>query len=70
MFMATAAQAKDAEEARKAKDARLAALRNAADDMKQTGKAEAAFQDSEYAVSDDKSPNIHTRQEEGLRKGK
>lgn len=30
--------------------------------MKQTGKAEAAFQDSEYAVSDDKSPNIHTRQ--------
>ncbi|KAK9797068.1 hypothetical protein WJX73_002016 [Symbiochloris irregularis] len=69
LFTATS-YAKDAEAAKKAKEERLAQLKSAAQDMKETGKAEAAFSDSGYAVSDDKSPNIHTRQEEGLRKGK
>ena len=43
------------------KEERKAQLRAAAQDMKQTGKAEAAFEESSYGVGDDKSPNIHTR---------
>jgi hypothetical protein len=35
--------------------------------MRAKGRGEAAFEDSKFAVSDDKSPNIHTRQDEGAR---
>lgn len=43
------------------REERKAQLKAAAQDMKQTGKAEAAFTESQYSVGDDKSPNIHTR---------
>eukprot|EP01026_Neomeris_dumetosa_P008894 TRINITY_DN12902_c0_g1_i4.p2 TRINITY_DN12902_c0_g1~~TRINITY_DN12902_c0_g1_i4.p2 ORF type:complete len:118 (+),score=16.88 TRINITY_DN12902_c0_g1_i4:131-484(+) len=60
-----AAQARDFEAAKKAKEARRAQLKAAAEDMEKTGRSESAFEDSSYAVSEDKSPNIHSRQEEG-----
>lgn len=41
---------------------RKAALKAAATGMKETGKPEEVFKDSKYAVSEDKSPNVHTRQ--------
>lgn len=41
---------------------RKAALKAAATGMKETGKPEEIFKDSKYAVSEDKSPNVHTRQ--------
>jgi hypothetical protein len=43
------------------KEERKAQLRAAAQDMKQTGKTEQVFEDSQYSVSEDKTPNIHTR---------
>ncbi len=42
------------------KEERRAQLAKAAQEMKETGKTEAVFDDSSYAVSEDKSPNIHT----------
>ena len=48
------------------REERKAQLRAAAQDMKQSGKAEAAFEESQYSVGDDKSPNIHTRVSRGL----
>lgn len=37
-------------------------MKAAATGMKETGKPEEVFKDSKYAVSEDKSPNVHTRQ--------
>eukprot|EP01023_Acetabularia_acetabulum_P040961 TRINITY_DN397_c0_g1_i1.p3 TRINITY_DN397_c0_g1~~TRINITY_DN397_c0_g1_i1.p3 ORF type:complete len:120 (-),score=22.21 TRINITY_DN397_c0_g1_i1:284-643(-) len=65
LFSAAAAQARDLDAAKKAKEARRAQLKAAAEDMEKTGRAESAFEDSSYAVSEDKTPNIHSRQEEG-----
>eukprot|EP00803_Ostreobium_quekettii_P003587 evm.model.scf_396.2 EVM.evm.TU.scf_396.2 scf_396:27207-28734(-) len=62
MLVAGCAEARDIEAARKAREERLKALKAAAADMKETGIGEAAFADSEYSVSDDKTPNIHSRQ--------
>ncbi|KAK9908071.1 hypothetical protein WJX75_002428 [Coccomyxa subellipsoidea] len=70
ILSAPSAIAKDLGAAARAKEERKAQLRAAAQDMKQTGKAEAAFEESSYGVGDDKSPNIHTRQEEGARTSK
>jgi hypothetical protein len=67
LLAAGSAFARDAQKAAAAKEARKQALAKAAEDMRSTGKSEAAFEDSSYAVSEDKSPNVHTRQEEGLR---
>ena len=42
------------------KEERRAQLAKAAQEMKESGKTETVFDDSSYAVSEDKSPNIHT----------
>ncbi|CAL5230023.1 g13467 [Coccomyxa viridis] len=70
LIAAPAALAKDIGAAARAKEERRAALAKAAEDMKSTGKAESAFEDSGYAVGEDHSPNSHTRQEEGARTSK
>ncbi|CAK0784135.1 hypothetical protein CVIRNUC_007338 [Coccomyxa viridis] len=70
LLAAPAALAKDLGAAARAKEERRAALAKAAGDMKNTGKAESAFEDSGYAVGEDHSPNSHTRQEEGARTSK
>ena len=50
------------------KAARKAALRAAAASSAQSGRGESAFTAPEYGVSEEsKTPNFHTRQEEGLR---
>ena len=41
---------------------RKEALAKAAEEMRESGKSAAAFSESQYAVSEDKSPNVHTRQ--------
>ncbi|CAL8469401.1 g8942 [Coccomyxa elongata] len=69
LLAAPSAIARDINAAARAREERKAQLRAAAQDMKQTGKAEAAFEESQYSVGDDKSPNIHTR-EEGVRTSK
>lgn len=51
---------KSPEAREKAQEDRKASLRAAAEESKKTGKAEPAFDDSQYAVSEDKSPNVHT----------
>lgn len=62
------AYAASLEEKEKEKEARKAALRAAAAQSAQTGRGAAAFADSEYQLSEEsKTPNFHTRQEEGLR---
>jgi len=62
------AHAASLEEKEKEKEARKAALRAAAAQSAQTGRGAAAFADSEYQLSEEsKTPNFHTRQEEGLR---
>ena len=49
--------------------ARKEAVRAAAQASAATGRSAAAFADSEYQLSEEsKTPNFHTRQEEGLRK--
>ncbi|KAK9811297.1 hypothetical protein WJX72_001364 [[Myrmecia] bisecta] len=66
-FLAAPANARNVKDALKAKAEREAALKAAAEKMRNSGRNAEAFADSSYAVSEDKSPNIHTRQEEGLR---
>ncbi|GMH33054.1 hypothetical protein BSKO_00888 [Bryopsis sp. KO-2023] len=66
-LVAGPAAAVDVDAAKKAKLERKRALREAAEDMKTTGVEESAFEDSKFAVSEDKTPNIHSRQEEGKR---
>lgn len=43
-------------------EARKEQLAKAAEEMRESGKTASAFSDSQYAVSEDKSPNVHTRQ--------
>ena len=43
-------------------ESRKEALAKAAEEMRESGKTASAFSDSQYAVSEDKSPNVHTRQ--------
>ena len=43
-------------------EARKEALAKAAEEMRESGKTASAFAESPYAVSEDKSPNVHTRQ--------
>ena len=65
---ASTAYAASLEEKEKEKEARKAALRAAAAQSAQTGRGASAFADSEYQLSEEsKTPNFHTRQEEGLR---
>eukprot|EP00884_Botryococcus_braunii_P013743 jgi/Botrbrau1/2236/Bobra.101_2s0064.1 len=65
-----AALAVDAKAAAQAKEARKAALRAAAEDMRTTGKSENAFPESAYSVGEDHSPNSHSHQEEGAKTAK
>ena len=66
---ATPVLAKSFEEAEAEKLARKEAVRAAAQASAATGRSAAAFADSEYQLSEEsKTPNFHTRQEEGLRK--
>jgi hypothetical protein len=44
------------------KEARKAALKAAAEDMRVTGKSENAFPESAYSVGEDHSPNSHSHQ--------
>lgn len=44
------------------REARKAALKAAAEDMKATGKAENAFAESAYSVGEDHTPNSHSHQ--------
>ena len=61
--------AKSFEEAEAEKMARKEALRAAAQASAATGRSASAFADSEYQLSEEsKTPNFHTRQDEGLRK--
>ena len=61
--------AKSFEEAEAEKMARKEALRAAAQASAATGRSTSAFADSEYQLSEEsKTPNFHTRQDEGLRK--
>lgn len=64
------ALAVDAKAAAEAREARKAALKAAAEDMKATGKAENAFAESAYSVGEDHSPNSHSHQEEGAKTSK
>lgn len=69
LAIASPALAKSFEEAEAEKLARKEALRAAAAASAATGRGAAAFADSEYQLSEEsKTPNFHTRQEEGLRK--
>ena len=43
-------------------ETRKEALAKAAEEMRESGKSASAFSESQYAVSEDKSPNVHTRQ--------
>ena len=66
---AAAANAKSLEEAAKEKEDRKAALRAAAAASAASGRGESAFAASEYSLSEEsKTPNFHTRQEEGARR--
>ena len=61
--------AKDLAEAEAAKAARKAAVRAAAEASAKTGRGEAAFDDAAYGLSEEaRTPNAHSRQEEGLKK--
>jgi hypothetical protein len=65
---ASTAYAASLEDKEKEKEARKAALRAAAAQSAQTGRGAAAFADSEYQLSEEsKTPNFHTRQDEGMR---
>lgn len=65
---ADAAFAKDLKEMEAEKAARKAALRAAAEASAKSGRGEAAFDDAAYGVSEDaRTPNAHSRQEEGLK---
>jgi hypothetical protein len=68
LLPASRAQARDLAAAEAAKEARKAALRAAADESAKTGIGGTAFEEPEFSVGDDKSPNTHTRQDEGIRK--
>jgi hypothetical protein len=68
LLPAAHAQARDLAAAEAAKEARKAALRAAADQSAKTGIGGTAFEEPEFSVGDDKSPNTHTRQDEGVRK--
>ena len=48
-------------------DERKEKLKEAAEKMRDKGVTQSAFTDSRYAVSEDKTPNIHSRQEEGAK---
>ncbi|KAF8058893.1 zinc finger CCCH domain-containing protein 24 [Scenedesmus sp. PABB004] len=62
------AQAKDFKEALAAKEARRAKLRGTAGDMKTSGKDQQVFKSSDFMVSEEaRTPNIHSRQEEGAK---
>ena len=64
-----AARAVDLAEAAAAKEARKAALRAAAAASASSGRGESAFDTPEYGVSEEsRTPNAHSRQEEGLKK--
>lgn len=67
LLQVPAAHARDYLEAKKRADERREKLREASSDMRNKGKSEAVFDDSKYAVSEDKTPNIHSRQEEGIK---
>ena len=63
------ALAKSFEEAEAEKLARKEAVRAAAQASAQSGRGASAFADSEYQLSEEsKTPNFHTRQEEGARR--
>ncbi len=62
------ARARDLAAAEAAKEARRAALRASAENSAVTGVGAQVFEEPERSVGDDKSPNTHTRQDEGLRK--
>ena len=65
----TPARAVDLAEAAAAKEARKAALRAAAAASATSGRGESAFDAPEYGVSEEsRTPNAHSRQEEGLKK--
>lgn len=65
---ADAAFAKDLKELEAEKAARKAALRAAAEASAKSGRGEAAFDDAAYGLSEDsRTPNAHSRQEEGLK---
>jgi len=66
--VASSARAVDLEEAQRQKEARKAALRAAADASAKSGRGESAFDDAAYGVSEEsRTPNAHSRQEEGLK---
>lgn len=62
------ARAADLADAQAKKEARKQALRAAAEASAKSGRGEAAFADAEYGVSEEaRTPNSHSRQEEGLK---
>eukprot|EP00877_Chromochloris_zofingiensis_P002295 jgi/Chrzof1/12066/Cz06g20050.t1 len=65
---AMAAGATDFKDALAKKQARKAALKAAAGDIKSSGKDQQVFKSPNYSVSEEaRTPNIHTRQNEGAR---
>ena len=65
---AAPARAADLADAQAKKEARKKALRAAAEASARSGRGEAAFADAEYGVSEEaRTPNSHSRQEEGLK---
>ena len=58
----------DAEDAREAKERRKAAVRALAEASAKSGRGESAFEDAAYGVSEEaRTPNAHSRQNEGLK---
>lgn len=65
--VAHAAKSQTVEEKERLKEQRRSAVRKAAEKAKETGVGAAAFDDSEYMLGEDHSPNAHSHQEEGSR---
>lgn len=68
MLLSGPVMAKDFKEALAAKEARKQKLHSTAGGIKDTGKDQQVFKDSDYMVSEEaRTPNIHSRQGEGVK---
>jgi hypothetical protein len=68
VLTAYSAQARDFREAMKQKEARRAKLKGTAGAMKESGKDQQIFKQSDYMVSEEaRTPNVHSRQGEGAK---
>ena len=67
LLAAAPSSARDAKAAAAAAAARKEALKRAAQGVRASGKDDAVFADSPYAVSEDHTPNQHSHQDEGAK---